>query len=97
MYIYHALVSALSAHMMHVNLNMIFYTRVEHSPTRHSTTYWLERELVGKRRRGLELKRETSVYFSVSIIHCCHCAYDCMVMFLVVGSASVQDFRQYCK
>ena len=30
MYIYHAL----SAHMIHINLNMIFYTHVEHSPTK---------------------------------------------------------------
>ena len=25
--------NALSAHMIHINLNMIFYTHVEHSPT----------------------------------------------------------------
>ena len=29
MYIYHALINALSAHMIHINLNMIFYTHVE--------------------------------------------------------------------
>ena len=34
MCIYHALIHALSAHMIHVNLNMIFYTHVEHSPTK---------------------------------------------------------------
>ena len=39
MYTYHALINALSAHMIHVNLNMIFYTHilytyVEHSPTK---------------------------------------------------------------
>ena len=33
MYIYHALINALSAHMIYINLNMIFYTNVEHSPT----------------------------------------------------------------
>ena len=33
MYIYHALINAQSAHMIHINLNMIFYTHVEHSPT----------------------------------------------------------------
>ena len=33
MYIYHALINALSAHMIHINLNMIFYTHVKHSPT----------------------------------------------------------------
>ena len=32
MYIYHALINALSAHMIHINLNMIFATHVEHSP-----------------------------------------------------------------
>ena len=34
MYIYHALIIALSAHMIHINLNMIFYTHVKHSPTK---------------------------------------------------------------
>ena len=34
MYIYHALINALSAHMIHINLNMIFYTHVEHSHTK---------------------------------------------------------------
>ena len=34
MYFYHALINALSAHMIHINLNMIFYTHVEHSPTK---------------------------------------------------------------
>ena len=34
MYIYHALINALSAHTMHINLNTIFYTHVEHSPTK---------------------------------------------------------------
>ena len=34
MYIYHALISTLSAHMIHINLNMIFYTHVEQCPTK---------------------------------------------------------------
>ena len=34
MYIDHALINALSAHMIHINLNMTFYTQVEHSPTK---------------------------------------------------------------
>ena len=34
MYIYHALINALSAQVIHINLNMIFYTHVEHSPTK---------------------------------------------------------------
>ena len=34
MYICHALINALSAHMIHINLTMLFYTHVEHSPTK---------------------------------------------------------------
>ena len=34
MYIYHALINALSTHMIHINLNIIFHTHVEHSPTK---------------------------------------------------------------
>ena len=34
MYIYHALINALSVHMIHINLNMILYTHVEQSPTK---------------------------------------------------------------
>ena len=37
MYIYHALINALSAHTIHINLYMIFYTHVEHSPTKTIT------------------------------------------------------------
>ena len=33
-YIYHALINALSAHIVHINLNILFYTCVEHSPTK---------------------------------------------------------------
>ena len=33
MYIDHALISALSTQMIHINLNTISYTHVEHSPT----------------------------------------------------------------
>ena len=33
-YSYRALISALSAHMVHINLNMIYCTHIEHSPTR---------------------------------------------------------------
>ena len=31
MYIYRALINALSAHMIHINLNTILYTHVEHN------------------------------------------------------------------
>ena len=57
MYSYHALINALSAHMIRINLNMIFYTHVEHSPTfthtrTHSLThYYLHRK--EKHARGM--------------------------------------------
>ena len=34
MNIYHVLINALSTHMIHINLNTIFYTHIEHSPTK---------------------------------------------------------------
>ena len=36
MYIYHTLIDALSAQIIHINLNMIFYTHVEHSPVKNN-------------------------------------------------------------
>ena len=33
MYFYHALFDTLSAHLIHINLNTIFYTHMEQSPT----------------------------------------------------------------
>ena len=45
MYIYHALMNALSAHMIHINLNMVFYTYVEHSPTKTiNVKYYTEKQ-----------------------------------------------------
>ena len=34
MYIYHALINAQSAHRILINLNIIFCTHIEHSPTK---------------------------------------------------------------
>ena len=34
MYIYDALINALSAHLIYINLNTIVYTHVEHSPSK---------------------------------------------------------------
>ena len=43
MYIYYALINALSAHTIHINLNTIFYAHVEHSPTDTSyIRYYME-------------------------------------------------------
>ena len=38
MYIYHALINALSTHMVHINLNMIFYWYIEHNSTQATCT-----------------------------------------------------------
>ena len=41
MYIYHALINALSAHIIHINLDTIFYTHVEDRlPKRRALTGW---------------------------------------------------------
>ena len=43
MYIYRALINDLSAHIIHINLNIIFYTHVEHSPIKnnlHKSIIW---------------------------------------------------------
>jgi len=37
MYIYYVLITVMSIHMRHINLNMTFYTYVEHSPTKQFT------------------------------------------------------------
>ena len=45
MYIYHALINALSAHMIHINFNTIFYAHVEHSPTKTIyIEYYMEKQ-----------------------------------------------------
>ena len=49
MYIYHALINALSAHMIHININMIFYTHVKHSPSK--TIYTFSQRKQRKRHR----------------------------------------------
>ena len=36
MYAYHALINALGAHVIHLNLTAIFYIHVERSPTKTS-------------------------------------------------------------
>ena len=36
MYIYHVYINYLSSHIIHINLNMIFYTHVEHSPIKNN-------------------------------------------------------------
>ena len=51
MYIYHALIITLSAHMMHINLNMVFYTHVEHSPTKTIYIKYYKNKTKNKQKR----------------------------------------------
>ena len=45
MCIYHAFINALSTHMIHININMIFYTHVEYSPTKTIyIKYYMEKQ-----------------------------------------------------
>ena len=44
----HALIDALSAHVIHINLNMIFYTLVEDSPTK---TFYIKYYTKKKKKR----------------------------------------------
>ena len=66
MYIYHALINALSAHMIHINLNVIFYTHVEHSPTEtiyikyYKCNGAVERRTVQRPRQRSRSKMETT-------------------------------------
>ena len=60
MYIYHhALIKALSAHMIRINLNMIFYTHVEHSPTKtiHIKYYLKKQNNNNKKKKKKKKKR----------------------------------------
>ena len=59
MYIYHALINALIAHMIHINLNMIFYTHVEHSPTKTIHIKYYMR------------KKHTTIYLCRMMVHAC--------------------------
>ena len=45
MYNYHAFNNAMGTHMIYINLNMIFYTHVEHSPTKTIyIKYYMEKQ-----------------------------------------------------
>ena len=81
MYIYHALINALSAHMIHINLNMIFYTHVEHSPTK---TIYIKyyKKLKTKRTTHTQIRQADSFFPSTHpcwyiILSIKHCVFSC--------------------
>ena len=69
MHIYHALINALSAHMIHINLNMILYTHVEHSPTKtiYIKYYTKQNKQTNKQKICIKMRSDES-QFSVSLI-----------------------------
>ena len=78
MYIYHVLINALSAHMIHINLNMIFYTHVEHSPT---NTIYINYKKNKKYVCGCMC---VCVCVCVCVSHVCACMYVlCVYMYVV--------------
>ena len=64
MYIYHAVINTLSAHMIHINLNMIFYTHVEHSPTK--TIYIKYYTKKRKKKKALHTHTHTHTHTTVA-------------------------------
>ena len=61
MYIYHALINALSAHMIHINLNMMFYTHVEHSPTKTMYIKYYKKQQQQKRSTNAHTHTHTHI------------------------------------
>ena len=61
MYIYHALINALSAHIKHINLNMIFYTHVVHSPTKAIYIKYYTKQTNKTKKNKIKIKRTTKI------------------------------------
>ena len=67
MYIYDALINALSAHMIHINLNMIFYTHVEHSPTKTIyIKYYKKKKKFKEKKKALQTHTVSVFFFALA-------------------------------
>ena len=62
MYIYHALINALSDHMIHINLNIIFLTHVEHSSTKTVYIKYYTKQQQQKTRLTLQTHTHTHTH-----------------------------------
>ena len=90
MYIYHALINALSAHVIHINLNMIFYTHVKHSPTKTTHTKQdTERPLPQTRAKAL---MNLNVYDTDLYCTCAHNTHNVMTFCMKCDIWKVADF-----
>ena len=83
MYIYHVLINALSTHIIHINLNMIFYTHVEHRLTQ--STIWKDKQRCISFTIHTPLSAEDkNICASYSDQHCLHlifCACVCQLVY----------------
>ena len=65
----------MSAHMIHINLNMIFYTHIEHSQSYqnnlHKVLHTHTHTHTPKRKKEREKKRTTSTYTLTHTNYCC--------------------------
>ena len=97
MYVYRALINALSAHGIHVNLNMIYYTHVEHSPVKsnlHKVLYGNTHTHTAKNSNVHDTDQYHSSYMRART-HT-HTDYDCSrnwVLVLVGGGNTVRRGR----
>ena len=67
MYIYHVLINALSTHTIHINLNTIFCTHVEHGPTKTIyVRYYMEKHTHTLLMRVLLMSQH--LFFSVFVL-----------------------------
>ena len=71
-YIYHVLINGLSTHMIHINLNMIFYTHVEHSPTKTIyIKYYTERQTKTHTHTGMHTHTHTQTTMNSNVHATC--------------------------
>ena len=90
MYFYHALINALSAHMIHINLNMIFYTHAEHSPNKTIyIKYYIYKKKIYKKIRTTNTHTHTHTHahthahwlYQGSIISRVRTVFSCLSVF----------------
>ena len=87
MYIYHALINNLSTHMMHVNLNMIFYICVEHNPTK---TIYIK---YYTRNTHTHTLTQTAMNSNVYDIDLCHISYMVKEIWCLTSTETIRIIR----
>ena len=81
MYIYCVLINTLSAHIMRINLNIMFYTHVEHSPIKNKLgqfAFYRQQTEGGKRKQRKKEKEEKAT------LSFCHLSFALTDSLLVI-------------